>query len=60
MVQCIAKASGLVTAFNRIVVTKTEFPLKLFYKENDLFIVWGGLDLSEDPVFCSEYRLHSA
>ena len=51
VVQRIPKASCLVTAFNRIIIIKTEFHLQRFNEADDLFVVRGNLYFSKDSVF---------
>ncbi len=60
VVQRIPKASCLVTAFNRILIIKTEFHLQRFNEVEDLFVVWGDLYFPEDSVFRPDSGFHCA
>ena len=60
MVQSIAQAACLVTAFNRIIIIKTEFHLQRFNEADDLFVVWGNLYFTEDSVFRPDCGFHCA
>ena len=60
MVQCIPKAACLITAFNRIIIIKTEFHLQRFNETDDRFVVWGNLHLSKDSIFRPDCGFHCA
>ena len=58
VVKRIPETASLITAFNRILIVKTEFHLQRFNEANDFFVVWGNLYFSEDPVFRPDCGLH--
>ena len=60
MVQRVAKAAGLITAFNIIIIVKTELHFQRFDEVNDLFVVRSNLYFSENTVFRSNCGLHRA
>ena len=60
VIKAITEAACLVTAFNRILIIKTEFHFQRINEAKDFFIVWSDLYLSINSIFCSDCRFHCA
>ena len=58
MIKGITEAACLVTAFNRIMIKEAQFHLQGFNEANDFFVIRSNLNLSENPVFCSDRGFH--
>ena len=56
----IAEATGLITAFNGILITEAEFDIQRFNEANDFFVVRDDLYFPENPGFCSNGWFHCA